>query len=459
MKRLYLIIFLASILVLHLFFLLNLRFTAWPEMFSYPFLLNSDFLAYKDFVQPYPPLLPVLLSLLFKIFGYNLVVLKSFTWLLILFNDTLVFLLVKKLTKSTTGALFGALTLASIQPFLDGNMLWFDLAIVTPILSGIYFLLSNKHKDLLLSGFFFGIAALTKQTAGAYLLISLVYLLYKKQKIAKIETFLVGPLFLGVFLVFVLVQNGVFKDFLNWVLTFPIKYWSKFPGYVQFDLNRNQIMILSVLILPIVILTIKLKRYFLAILFLASLILVYPRFSFFHFQLALALLAILFGVVSVEIRNSKYLLGVSVLTVLLLTFNSTLNFEWGKETRFYSNQDLSLSKKITESVKGNETVYLLGVSSNLYVLSSRFPPKPWVDNYGWYFEMPNEQDYVVSGWALNPPNKVVWKEPDNGNWFDIGTYQPKKVTDWIRNNYIRTHEISPGIWMWERNATELKRNL
>ena len=87
------------VLAIHLILLTNLRFTPWPEMLSFPYLFNNGFTLYKDFVIAYPPFLVVLLSLVYKIFGYKVLVLKVFTWLLIILSDLIIYKIVNKVTK------------------------------------------------------------------------------------------------------------------------------------------------------------------------------------------------------------------------------------------------------------------------------------------------------------------------------------------------------------------------
>ena len=163
MKK-YLILFI--LIFIHLFLLANLQFTAWPEMVSYPYLLNNGFTLYKDFIHPYPPLLSLILAFIFKLFGYKLLVLKLFTWFLIVINDVLIFSIVKKLTRNSLASVISLTSYILIQPFLEGNMLWFDTAIVTPILAGFYFFLNNKY---FWSSLFIGMAAMIKQTVGLFL--------------------------------------------------------------------------------------------------------------------------------------------------------------------------------------------------------------------------------------------------------------------------------------------------
>lgn len=127
MKRVYL--FLLILLGIHIFLLFNLKFTAWPEMLSYP----------------YPPVLTFVLSIIYKLFGYRLIVIKVFTWLIILANDILIFKIVNKVVNSEQWSVISVLFYALIQPFLEGNQLWFDLAIVPSVLLGLLFFLNKKY--------------------------------------------------------------------------------------------------------------------------------------------------------------------------------------------------------------------------------------------------------------------------------------------------------------------------
>ena len=143
MKKLWWLI--AGLLFFHLFLLFSLQFTAWPEMFSFPYLLNNGFHLYTDFVHAYPPLLTWTLAGLYGVFGYQLWILQGVAWFLILVADLLVFKIVWFLTKNFKAALVGLLLYVLVQPFLEGNMLWFDTAIVAPVLAGTYFMLKRQY--------------------------------------------------------------------------------------------------------------------------------------------------------------------------------------------------------------------------------------------------------------------------------------------------------------------------
>lgn len=435
MKKIYFALF--GLAAIHLLLLANFRFTAWPEMISYPYLINNGFTLYKDFVHPYPPLLTIVLSVLFKFFGYKLIVLKIVTWAMILLNDFLIFAIAKKITGKSVDAFLSVTFYVFTQPFLEGNQLWFDLAIVTPVLAATYFWIEKKYTK---SGFLFAVACLVKQTAGIFLIAALLYFLFRKERLGSILRFFMGPIILGILLLAYLYLNSSLTEFINWNLVYPFTFWNKFPGYVQMNLTNSQVVALILLFLPLLLAFRKIKKNVIFVIFLlCSLVLIYPRFSFFHFQLSLAFVAILYSMVSVY-------------SVALVSILSILFFAKGyrQEARFWNIDDIDLGNVISRQVDKDEIVFFLGLPSNYYVLSGRVPPKPWLDNYGWYFEVPGVSESTINRWEQNMPTKIIWQAPSVGNWFDLGTYQPKKVTEWIVANYNRLWEVKSGIWLWEK---------
>lgn len=455
MKKIYLM--LAGLLTLHLVFLFILRFTAWPEMLSYPYLVNKGFILYKDFVHPYPPLLTLVLAFLYKLFGYMPSVLKIFTWVLILINDYLIFNIVRKLAAKDKFALIATALYVLTQPFLEGNQLWFDLAIVTPILLGINFLFVAKTvKKIILSGLFFGVAALIKQTSGLFLIAGLIYLTVTTKDIKKSLAFLLGPLLLGVGLGIYLISNGSLIEFIKWNLIYPFTFWSKFPGYIEMNLTNGQMFILGVLLFPLFVMLAKnykavLKDKLVPVLvaFLAlSFVMIYPRFSFFHFQLALSLIVITFGYLLYRFKFAPVLFAMFGMLTFFAIILPSLKRDIGLETRFWSSDDTTFSQKILDQTGGG-SVYLLGLPSSLYVFSGTVPPKPWLDNYGWYFEIPGVTENTLAGWSANKPSFVITKNPDVGNWYDLGVYQPKQVVNWIDKGYEKKELLAKDVWLWQ----------
>lgn len=449
-KKIYIFLFL--ILSFHLLILSLLQFTAWPEMVSFPYFINSGFVLYKDLVHAYPPLLVSILAVLYKTFGYGIWVLKFLAWGSFLVNDILIFILLKKFTKNINLSLSGVLVYAILQPVLEGNMVWPDLLIIPFLLLTFLFLFNRKY---FFAGISIGLAILIKQTGIFYIGISGIWLLvYERKNLKNILNYVSGILIITLPFLILLIRQNALNDFVNWTIIYPSKYWTKFPGYVQLFPTLRENIILLVLVLPLAFLIIKSsKKIFSDKIFLllfgfllAGIAGVYPRFSFFHLQSGLAFFVILiFYLVAKARMNYKYLLIIPVL-ILIINFKS-LTFGGN---RFW-NEDLILGQKIESETASNRPIYLLGLNSDLYTFSNRLPNKPWLDNFGWYLEIPNVQESVIKSFMENPPSTIFWRIPDSGNWYDIGSYQPKLITDYIMKNYKKVKEIQKGIWEWIRN--------
>ena len=433
MKKYYLVILI--LLGIHLFLLINLKFTAWPEMLSYPYLRNNGYLLYKDMIHPYPPVLAMALSIVYKLFGYKLIALKVFTWLIILANDILIFLISKKLTKSFKFSVLSLVFYVTIQPFLEGNQLWFDLAIVPTVLFSTYYLLQKKY---FWSGLFLGAAILTKQTAGLYLIFGMAYIACKEKNFKKVLEFVIGPIILFAILIVRLITEGAILGFFNWTLIYPLTLFSKFQGYVQMALSGHQWLILVLLVIPVIPVLFIRKFSLITFYLLLSFIMIYPRFSFFHFQPGLAFIAIFYGVFLSRVRFFYMLHATYYILLFVLICLPVLKTDWQKEARFWGKEEIKTAGIISQKTNPKDLIYLLGPQSGLYVFSGRLPPKPWTDNYVWYLEIPGIQEGIIKMWKENKPEIVFTNNIQAGNWYDLGTYRPQKIVDWIRNEKIET---------------------
>lgn len=450
------ILYIVLLLVLQLFFLFNIQFTAWPEMLSYPYLRNHGFLIYRDMIHPYPPLLTMGLSWLYSIFGYQVWVMQAVSWGLSLASSAVVFLTTKQITKKDSIPLLTLFFYVMLQPFLDGNMLWFDNVIVFPTLLGLYFLL---RQNLFFAGLFLSVAALTKQTAVLYLVFIIFYFLFRKTAWKQLKHLLIGPLVLGIPFLVRLIQEGALVDFLNWTIVFPLTQFRNFPGYVHTELSLGQTLTSVFLLAPLVMLLVRdnnplrEKTFQIVLGFLViSILIIYPRFSFFHAQTALAVLTVCYGYVAKDwkVKNLIFMCIFVVLIISIYVLRPVIVNEWRKEVRFYGNDDIKLAQVIMEKTGGKQTL-LLGLHSGLYPMADIVPPKRWTDNFGWYLEIPGVQDEILGRWDNKPPGVVIWRTPTGGNWFDLGTYQPQKIVKWVEENYNRKEEIKPGVWLWVKN--------
>ncbi len=437
------------LLATHFLILSRLSFTAWPEMFSYPYFLNQDFKLYQDIALPYEPLLPVLLSIIYKLFGYNLANLQIITWITILVSDVLLFIILKKILSGIK--LFIPVVLYMIlQSFAGGNLLWFDLATVPFILAGFVCLLYLKGlRKFFWLGIFLSLAFLIKQQVGVSVALLIVYFVLTKS-LSKLLPFFAGFVIpILVTLVYIL-SNGTISQYLFWTVTVPIFWYPKFPGYTHWPTFKETVT-LALLFGPILIYSLSLIKKINEeariglLLLLGAAVSAFPRFEFFRIQPAIALSLVVLGLIFPKKASLQILLILPVIIVGLFLGKNALQTQT-TQARFYAQGDLELAGHIKNM---DNPVYLLGVSSLQYVLAGKTTPKPWIDNYIWYMEIPGVAEQVLAGFEKNPPKVILRQTSQPGNWFDLGTYQPKKIVDYISLHYDMK-EILLGLEIWKR---------
>lgn len=443
MKKVYYI--LTGLILVHIVILFNLQFTAWPEIFSFPYMIDKGFLIYKDFHHVYQPLLTFVLLGVYKIFGFNLFTLKTFTFVLVVLIDLMVFLNVKKITGKNSISFFALLIYILLQPIFDGNMLWFDTAVTLPILLSLYFVQSNYF----LTGFFIAIAFLVKQQSALLALPIFFFLVYSKAKLRDLFKFALGGIVPILVLVIFLFKYNIFQDYIFWTFNFPLLELPKIPGYA-ISPNIKEFKMLAILVVTLLAGSIinfkKIGSIFYLLLFtmLFLVLSAFPRFSLFHLQPALSVFVLLIAYLAN--LNKKYFV-LLLLPVLFIWRDVLFIKNW--PDRFYGAEEKKFADEIN-NISGNSKIYLLGPNSIEYVLSDTVSPKPWIENYVWHFEIDGLQEKVIDGWRIDPPEYIYWTLPEAGEWFELGTYQPKKIVEYINNNYIKVDNLGK-VEVWKIN--------
>lgn len=449
-------------LLIHLLILSQLTFTAWPEMLSYPYLLTNGF-NYNDAAVPYPIGLIAILAVVYKLFGFTPLVLKIFTWIFILVLDVILFLIFRKLTGEYKLVVIFMMIYITVQSVLDGNLMWFDNATVLPLALVFYFSLiwlkTHIHKYLFFIGITLAVAIMIKQIAIVYAVgFILFYLIIMKGKFKDLKYLVLGSLIIFTPFIFYLTVSNSLLSFLLWNLYYPLIFWSQTPGYVRYGLSWSELLVLIFLLVPFLSISLQIKKIFankallLTIIFLISaLVAVYPRFSYYHLQPALLFLVVLYLQIASRISKQKKTFIVLSLFIALTIFIFLGSRSLGGPTRFYSSDEQALVEKIKTEVKGEEKVFLLGLNSSQYTLSGKLPPKPWVDNFSWYFEIPGVQKKVING-IKNDNVKVIFRKiPQQGEWYQLEVYQPREVVDFIKKSYKKKETIDGKIELWVRN--------
>jgi hypothetical protein len=443
------------LVALHLLLLFNFQFTAWPEMFSFPYLINHGFKLYKDIAMPYQPLLPIILSWVYNLTGYKEEVLRSVTWLLIIISDGLIFTISLKLLGKKLISILPLLFFVLIQPLAEGNMLWFDLATVPFMLLGLAgFVLLKSNLKFLWLGLFLSLAFLIKQQTGIAITLLGLYFLIIQRPFTKVILFGIGLLIPLILIICYVLLNGIWGDYFFWTTEVPLVWYPKFPGYTHIPSLSDLVKMILIFAPGLWIiksfankLKSNLELATFVLLFIGAFLTAFPRFEFFRLQPAIAMFAVLLTFVFIN-KKKALTIFIPIFIVVLLLFKHNLAF-YHQPTRFFAPNDIAFANEIS-TVSNSEKIYLLGVSSLTYVLANKFPAKPWIDNYIWYMEIPGMQDKVISGLDEEKIQYIYWKRPELGLWYKEGTYQPKQIVDYINNNFRKVGQVNSEVDIWQR---------
>lgn len=459
-RKIFLYSGLPLLLMIHLLILKTITFTAWPEMFSYPYLINKEFLIYRDFAHPYAPILTFILAFYYKLAGVSLSSHQYFTWAIILINDLLIFFIAKKFLKNLL-ILVPLIIYIFLQPIFEGNMLWFDLA-TTPFILGSFlsFLyIKNIQRRLFWFGFLLILAVLIKQQTIILLGLLTLILVFTKETRRKIGYFFLGLAIPLAFTSLIIFTLKIFNDYLFWTIIFPLVWLPKFPGYADLPTTKNIFLLFLIFGFPASSLArnyfkIDITQKFLLASIIAAVIMAFPRFSYFHLQPALVVLAIFIAsLLKKPTKPAIFFLGTAIFFGIYL-WKDYRPFIGVQSARFYDVQEFELAEFIKQNTTQNQfmtdKVYFLGPHSLHYVLSDKIPPKPWIDNYVWHFEIPGMQERQIEG-IKREEHLVIFKQgPSQGNWYDLGVYQPGKIIDYIDNNFELVNTHKSGIEVWKK---------
>ncbi len=453
----------ASVIFIHVFLLINTKFTLWPEMVVYPYLINENFALYRDIINPYQPAFAYALSIFSKFFGYNPVAFRTLTTSIILIIDLLIYVTTFKITKSKTAALVSILFFSIFSIPFGVNELWYDLVQTPFILLSVYFfhkfLKEGNKKHLFFSFLIMTITFFIKQQAVWFLAWMTLILFLKEKK--SIKTFIKDNYFIYLpFLIILLLHilffstKGLLGNYIYWTFTFPFLKASSLPGYVLFPAKRQ---ILSVLILVSLFSFSLLKektKY--AFIFGSSVVLLmfaYPRFDYFHLIPSFAVLSLLAYSSFKNILGSKPLLIIGLLIFLALSIFGFRYYlkNWTKEIRFFDKDIYQAALYISLLTNKGEAIFIQNGPDQLYPLTHTVPSKPWATQFPWYLELEGVQESLVSGLVSQKPRYIFYKKYDEGKKYNIGSYRPDIFASYIDLNYIDIIPASYNLFLRQKH--------
>lgn len=437
---------LLSIIFIHIFILINLSFTVWPEMILYPWLLNHGSLLYKEIINPYFPLLPITLAQFFLIFSESILALKVFTYLIIICSDLAVYFGSFSIVKSYKKALFSVIVFIILQTSIGGNGLWFELFLTPFLITSIILIYQkyNSNRLIFLSGLLFCVAVLTKQNTILFLF-PIIYWLSVNKLFLKILIFL-SPLIscLIIFWCF-LINFNIVNDFLIWAIKLPLSFTNQ-QGFVLLP-NKRQYLLILMLLLPIIGYALFNKtdskdKILWLMVFLLSASFAFPRFEDFHLQVLIAFAALF----SVSLPKK---IAIVFFVIILIVFSRFVIKNFHQNDRFIDQNTLILSTEISKL----SSVYLLNSPELAYFFGNKLPPKIWATNFPWYFEQTEFQQRFIGSLINERTEYIIIGDRLGGDKYALGNYIPEKLEIFINDNYYLQRRFNNySIWQRKLNS-------
>jgi len=449
---------------LHLILLFLTKFTLWPEMVVYPYLLNHGFLLYQDLINPYPPLFTVFLSSFTSFFGYTPIAMRILTYMVIVAIDILIFNFSMQFFKNRKAAIFNTLFFVLFSIPFGVNGLWFDLFQTPFILASIYFLVSaKKPRNFPIALGLFTIAFFIKQQTiwilpvyGFYAF--RYYQLFKKDFGKIILQSAAAVVILTLANLGLVMAFGTYPEFISWTVIFPFFKAKDLPGYILLP-TLSQVLLIAVLLISFVPSVIKHKSnigiYATAVLLLPF---AYPRFDYFHLVPFVAVLSLLAssnfkGPALRGLPQGRSLFLLFFIPVIIFSLKQ-YKADLGFKTRFFEPEIYQAAQQISQKTKPADLLYLQNSPDQLLVLSGRLPVKPWADEFPWYLEYENTQKKVQEAVENGKPDFVVSYPYAQGTKFQLGAYQPVMIASYIEKNYKVISKISGNLFLKEKLANE-----
>lgn len=422
---------LVVVIVLHILILASLRFTAWPEMLLWPYLLSKGWLPYQDFAMVHTPLLPIVSSFILKQLGFSLVSLQFVTWTLIVIIDCLIYLTTSRLF-SRHIAIITVLFYSLLHIRYEGNALWFDLALV-PFLLIYYYCLESKK--FLFAGFVWMLAIMTKQTA-VWFLLPLAFYLIPAKSIKPVIRFSLGILALAVPVFLLITSTGILPDFYYWAIHFGTIILPSSTGQISLPSLKQLFSGLwpYVSLVFIIYPGVSTRSIRLIVWGMVGMLGAFPRWELFHFQPALPFLSIIFAVIITSLQRRSLVRPLFSLYLLFsaLWLVKPLIRDTYQPARFFEPAVYSAVREISQHTSPSDTIFVLNYWDHLYALSDHLPPKPWIPQLPWYQSLPGIQDKQVSALTSNPPSLVVFHPYEQSG---LGAFRPKMLSNYLLTRY------------------------
>lgn len=405
---------LGLILLVHAFLLTKLIFFPYPEFFVYPYLTNAGLKPYSQIMDQHFPGL-MFLPVNFDNLGMNdefsariwLMVIVSITQLLIFFVSRVIF-------KNGKKALAVNLLYLIWQPFFEGWVLWIDTFLPLFLLPAFYLTYKTVRIDKVnfklpfLLGLFLGLAIIFKQIVIPLAFLVFLYLLWEKRNLKIAANFLAGLLLpIGV-MTYYFFSIGVLKDFWYWTVTFNLTTFARFGKKAPFFSGVARVGFATAFSFLAIFLKDKKLAQVLGIFIIGSLMAIYARFDFVHFQPALPFILITTVAGFSEIWKQKWarFILAGYLAVIVWWLSIFYSGHLSGKVMFFDAQTKEIANKIKQYTKAGDKIFIFGAVPHLYQMSKTLPAGDlFVFQFPWFVLVTEEK--FLEGLKKDDPEIVV----------------------------------------------------
>ncbi|MDD5147103.1 MAG: hypothetical protein PHV63_00935 [Candidatus Daviesbacteria bacterium] len=419
------------IIAIHVFILTKLIFFPYPELFIYPYLTNHGLKPYSQILDQHFP------GLLFLPINFNSLgmttpeIARAWSSVIVILTQIMLFLIGRKILKSSTKAIFVNILFLIWQPFFEGWVLWIDSFLPLLLLPAFYFLYRGR---IFAAGILLGLAVIFKQTIIPLSLLVLIYIFWKTRSFKNSFRFLGGLLIPVVLMVVYLASIGVFSDFWYWTVIFNLTTFAQF-GRGAVPTPAHFLRVLFVFGLPFLILKwIRLAEVQILLIFLiGALAGLSTRFDFVHFQPALPFTLVAFVFVLGRLGKLGRL-GIMSLYGLILVWWLIIFYKGhlGDQVISFGLNTRELAVKIKDNTNPGEKIFVYGAQQHLYQMSDTLPAGDiFVFQFPWFMQVAGGR--ILEGIIKDKPRIVVSDREV--------LVENRKITDFARDidQYIQSN--------------------
>lgn len=430
---------LGIILLIHVFILLKLIFFPYPELFVYPYLTNHGLKPYSQILDQHFPGLMFLPLNLDNLGLTNEVIARVWLIAIVLITHLFLFIISRKILKNGYKALLVNLLYLVWQPFFEGWVLWIDNFLPVLLLPAFYCL---YRKNYLLTGLLLGLGIVLKQTIIPLSALVFIYILWSEKSLPKLIRYLLGLMPPILLIILYFVGIGVFSDFWYWTVIFNLTVYASSGTQIPESFGFiSRVFVVYAASLSGFFYNDKRLKVILLLFLIGSLVGVFDRANFVHFQPSLPFVVILTSLGFYSLNKKK--IGLVLIGIYLL-----IALWWQRifysghlldKVLFFDESTYSLAGKIMQYTKPNDKIFVYGVAPHLYQMSQTLPAGDiLVFQFPWFLKV--AEDRILAGIKRDQPQIIVADRTVKIEGKSIIDFA-KKLDDYIQKNYEQIDRV------------------